>query len=144
VRPSGWRNCWRSRDQAVRGRLGHPRGIRPGDAGGADRRRARPSADGDLARRRLRSKIPELTGALAGRFSAHHAFLARLHLDLIDQHTAAISKLTERIDAAMEPFRTFRNLICSIPGISTLTADVIIAETGADMTWFPTAGHLAS
>jgi transposase len=103
-----------------------------------------PAALADLARRRLRSKIPGLTEALAGRFSSHHAFLARVHLDLIDQHTAAISQVTGRIEAAMEPFRGFRQLICSIPGISTLTADVIIAETGADMTRFPSAGHLAS
>jgi transposase len=103
-----------------------------------------PARMADLAKRRMRSKIPQLTEALAGRFSAHHAFLARVHLDLIDQHTAAIGQLTERIEAAMEPFRPFRDLICSIPGISTLTADVIVAETGADMTRFPTAGHLAS
>jgi len=44
----------------------------------------------------------------------------------------------------IKPFRWFRDLICTIPGISTLTADVIIAETGADMTRFPTAAHLAS
>ena len=44
----------------------------------------------------------------------------------------------------MEPFQGFRALVCSIPGISTLTADVIIAETGADMSQFPTAKHLAS
>ena len=41
----------------------------------------------ELAKRRLRSKIPELTEALNGRFSEHHAFLARVHLDLIDRHT---------------------------------------------------------
>jgi transposase len=103
-----------------------------------------PARMAHLARRRLRSKIPELTEALAGRFSAHHAFLARLHLDLTGQHTAAIGQLTERIEAAMEPFRSFRTLICSIPGIGTLTADVIVAETGADMSRFPTAAHLAS
>ena len=44
----------------------------------------------------------------------------------------------------MEPFRGFHTLICSIPGIATLTADVIVAETGADMARFPTAKHLAS
>lgn len=44
----------------------------------------------------------------------------------------------------IEPFQGFRDLICSIPGISTLLADVIIAETGADMSVFPTAKHLAS
>ena len=44
----------------------------------------------------------------------------------------------------MEPFRGFHDLICTIPGISTLTADVIVAETGADMSRFPSAKHLAS
>jgi transposase len=103
-----------------------------------------PAALADLAKRRLRSKIPALTEALSGRFSEHHAFLARVHLDLIDQHTAAIADITTRIEATIEPFRGFRDLICTIPGISTLTSDVIIAETGADMTRFPTAAHLAS
>lgn len=103
-----------------------------------------PAALADLAKRRLRSKIPELTEALTGRFSEHHAFLARVHLDLIDQHTAAIETLTDRIEVMIEPFQGFRDLICTIPGISTLTADVVIAETGADMTRFPTAKHLAS
>ena len=103
-----------------------------------------PAALADLAKRRLRSKIPALTQALTGRFTDHHAFLARIHLDLIDQHTAAIGDLTARIEVMMEPFRGFRDLICTIPGIATLTADVIVAETGADMTRFPTAKHLAS
>lgn len=103
-----------------------------------------PVALADLAKRRLRSKIPELTEALNGRFTEHHAFLARVHLDLIDRHTAAINKLTARIEVMMEPFQGFRDLICTIPGISTLTADVIVAETGADMSRFPTAKHLTA
>lgn len=103
-----------------------------------------PAQLADLAKRRLRAKIPELTEALHGRFGEHHAFLARTHLDLIDQHTAAIEKITARIEVVMEPFRGFHDLICTIPGISTLTADVIVAETGADMSRFPTAKHLAS
>ncbi len=52
----------------------------------------------DLARRRLRIKIPALTEALQGRFVEHHAFMVRIHLDLIDQHTAAVDQLTERIE----------------------------------------------
>lgn len=72
------------------------------------------------------------------------SFLARLHLDLIDQHTAAIDELTTRIEVVIEPFRGARDLIVTIPGISTGVADVIIAETSADMTRFPNAGHLAS
>jgi transposase len=103
-----------------------------------------PAGLAGLAKRRLRSKIPALTEALTGRFTEHHAFLARVHLDLIDRHTEAIEQLTARIEAEMGPFRGFHKLICTIPGISTLTADVIVAETGADMTRFPTAGHLAS
>jgi transposase len=98
----------------------------------------------DLAKRRLRSKIPELTEALTGRFSEHHGFLAQLHLDLIDNHTRAIDELTGRIEVVVEPFRDVRDLLITIPGISTLVADVIIAETGGDMSRFPTAGHLAS
>jgi transposase len=103
-----------------------------------------PAALADLAKRRLRSKIPQLTEALEGRFSEHHAFLARVHLDLIDRHTEAIEHLTARIEVMMEPFQGFRDLICTIPGIGVATADVIVAETGADMSRFPTAKHLAS
>ena len=75
---------------------------------------------------------------MTGRFSEHHAFLARVHLDLIDQHSAAIGEITTRIEDTIAPFHGFRDLICTIPGVSTLTADIIIAETGADMTRFPT------
>jgi transposase len=103
-----------------------------------------PAVLADLAKRRLRSKIPALTEALTGRFTEHHAFLAWVHLDLIDRHTQAVTELTERIEQVIEPFQAFRKLICTIPGISTLVADVVIAETGADMSRFPAAGHLAS
>lgn len=103
-----------------------------------------PAQLAELAKRRLRSKIPALTEALTGRFTAHHAFLARMHLDLIDKHTEAIDNLTSRIEVVIEPFRGFRELICTIPGISTGVADVVTAETGADMSRFPTPGHLAS
>ncbi|WP_411285912.1 IS110 family transposase [Lapillicoccus sp.] len=98
----------------------------------------------ELAKRRLRSKIPALTEALTGRFGEHHGFLARLHLDLIDEHTRVVEELTARIEVVIEPFRGARDLMITIPGISVLVADVIIAETGADMSRFPTAGHLAS
>lgn len=98
----------------------------------------------DLAKGSLRRKIPQLIDALEGRFTAHHAFLARTHLDLIDSHDQAIAALTGKIEEAMEPFRLARDLLTTIPGIGRPTADVIIAETGADMTRFPTPAHLAS
>lgn len=98
----------------------------------------------ELAQRRLRAKIPELTQALQGHFNDHHAFLVGMHLDLIDQYTRAIDELTERIEEVSAPFRHIRDLICTIPGISIGVADVVIAETGADMSVFPSAGHLCS
>ena len=74
-----------------------------------------PAVLADLAKRRLRSKIPALTEALTGRFTEHHAFLARVHLDLIDRHTEAIEELTARIEVVIEPFRGFRDLILHHP-----------------------------
>lgn len=92
-----------------------------------------PAVLADLAKRRLRSKTPELTEALTGRFREHHPFLARVHLELIDRHTAAI-----------EPVSGFPGPDLHDPGVSTLAADLVIAETGADMARLPTAKHLAS
>ncbi|SDU48191.1 Transposase IS116/IS110/IS902 family protein [Gordonia westfalica] len=103
-----------------------------------------PDVLAEMSVKLLRRKIPALTQALQGRFTEHHAFLVTLHLDFIDQHTIQIDTLTARIEEVMAPFQAARDLLVSIPGISTTTADVIIAETGADMTQFPTPGHLAS
>ena len=92
----------------------------------------------------MRAKIPALTEALTGRFGDHHRFMTRLFLDRIDAPNADIARLDARIEAAMEPFRSARELLMSIPGISRIVAEVFIAETGADMSVFPTAQHLAS
>jgi transposase len=103
-----------------------------------------PATIADLAKHTLRRKIPDLTAALAGRFTEHHTFMARLFLDRVDAHSADIARLDARIEEAMAPFRLARELLISIPGFSTKTAEVFIAETGADMSAFPSAGHLAS
>jgi transposase len=103
-----------------------------------------PEVLADLARARLRVKIPQLREALVGRFTDHHARLARIHLTLIDSLDAAIAELTARIEVEMEPFRGFHDLICTIPGVAQTVADVVVAETGADMSKFPSAQHLAS
>ncbi len=89
-------------------------------------------------------KSAALVEALTGRFTDHHAFMVKLHLDRIDQIEATITTLDARIDAVMEPFQVARELLMTIPGISKNVANVIIAETGVDMGTFPTAGHLAS
>lgn len=98
----------------------------------------------DLAKRKLRNKIPELTEALTGHFREHHAFLARLYLDQYDHLTVMIDQLTGRIEEAMAPFRAALGLLDTIPGIDRGVADVIIAGTGGDMARFPSAKHLAS
>jgi transposase len=103
-----------------------------------------PAVLADLAKRRLRAKIPELTEALTGRFTEHHAFLAGMYLDAIDQRSRQIAELTARIEVLIEPLRSFCDLIGTIPGIGERCAEVIVAETGADMSNFPTAAHLAS
>jgi transposase len=103
-----------------------------------------PSVLADLAKQRLRHKIPALTEALRGRFTDHHAFMARLYLDRLDAHTADIARLDTRIEEAIAPFRCARELLMSIPGWSQIVANVFIAETGADMSVFPTAEDLAS
>jgi transposase len=103
-----------------------------------------PEVPAALAKGTLRSKIPDLVDALTGRFKGHHAFMARLHLDQIDAQSRIIDALTGRIEEAMEPFRGAREFLATIPGVSFKVAEVIIAETGADMTVFETPGRLAS
>lgn len=97
-----------------------------------------------LARGTLRSKVPQLVDALTGRFKGHHAFMTRLHLDQIDAQTRIIEALTGRIEEAMAPFRAARDFLATIPGVSLRGAEVIIAETGADMSVFETPARLAS
>ncbi len=103
-----------------------------------------PQVLASLAKGRLRLRIPELVDALTGRFEDHHAFICKMHLDRIDSITGWVKQLTARIEVAMEPFRTAREFLATIPGVSILVADVIIAETGADMSTFETPGRLAS
>jgi transposase len=98
----------------------------------------------EMAKARMRNKIPDLVQALTGNFRDHHAFLCRIHLERIDQITASILEVSERIEEAMRPFARQLELLQTIPGIGRSGAEVIIAETGADMGRFRTAGHLAS
>jgi len=105
---------------------------------------ATPAAIADLAQRRMRSKIPALTEALTGRFTPHHGYLIRMHLDLIDQYGQALADLDVRIGEAMAPLAAARELLISIPGVSRIVAEVLLAETGGDMSVFPSAAHLAS
>jgi transposase len=103
-----------------------------------------PQVLADLARARMRAKIPALRDALVGRFTDHHAFLCRTVIDRTDAITATIDTLTGRIDEELQPLQPAVTRLSSIPGISTRQAQVILAEIGTDMARFPTARHLAS
>ncbi|MGB9306840.1 MAG: IS110 family transposase [Mycobacterium sp.] len=98
----------------------------------------------EMAKGRMRPKIPQLVQALTGNFGEHHTFLCRLHLRRIDELTAAIEELCARIEEQMRPFARQLEQLATIPGVGQCVAEVIIAETGADMARFRTAGHLAS
>jgi transposase len=104
-----------------------------------------PGVLAELARGQLRKKLPALREALEGRFSAKHALIAGqilAHIDFLDE---AIDRLSEAIEEQLGPFgRAQVELLCTIPGVQRRAAEVIVAETGADMTKFPTVGHLAS
>jgi transposase len=67
-----------------------------------------------------------------------------MYLDAIDQRSQQIADLTARIEVVIEPFRSFCDLIDTIDGIGERCAEAIVAETGADISIFPTAAHLAS
>lgn len=98
----------------------------------------------DLARGKLRKKLPELRRALQGRFRAHHAFLIERILAKIDFLDEALEGLTAEIDARLGPFEPVLAALDTIPGVDRIGAVSIVAETGGDMRHFPTAGHLCS
>jgi transposase len=103
-----------------------------------------PEVLADLAKGRLRSKLPALREALEGRFERLHAVwigAILAHLDFLDEQ---IQSLTETIGEQIAPFEKAVELLCTIPGVQRRTAETIIAEIGVDMSVFPTAKHLAS
>jgi transposase len=98
----------------------------------------------ELAMGKMRPKMAALAEALTGHFGAHHAVACRrilAHLDFLDESIAA---LTEQIDQRTAAFESVYTSLLPVPGFDRLTIDVIVAETGADMTRFPTPGDLAS
>jgi transposase len=92
----------------------------------------------------MRAKISVLRQALTGHFTGHHAFLPGMMLDRADALTAQIDTLTSRTGQAIAPHAAQVAQLDEIPGTGVTTAQEIIAETGTDMTRFPTPGHLVS
>jgi transposase len=98
----------------------------------------------DLAKRRLRQRIPELQRALSGRVRDHHRFMLKEHLDEWKALSQRIARVEQEIDRRIVPFESAVTLWQSIPGISRVTACSLVAEIGVNMEQFPSAQHLAS
>ncbi|MHA6780668.1 IS110 family RNA-guided transposase [Pseudonocardia saturnea] len=103
-----------------------------------------PKALAQLARTRMRAKIPLLEEAFVGRFTDHHAFLLRTMLARIDEASVDIAAVETRIEDLITPFARAVDQLDEVPGVGVTAAHVIIAEIGVDMSRFPTAAHLCS
>lgn len=98
----------------------------------------------ELAKGRLRNKLPQLKQALNGRVREHHRFLLVEQLSHIDYLDEAIGRLSGEIAERLRPFQAEIQRFDTIPGINRSIAEVLLAEIGPDMNRFPDAHHLAS
>ena len=98
----------------------------------------------DLARGRARLKRSELIEALRGHITPHHRALLKLHLGMIASLEAALEEVDALVGKALAPVSRAVDLLKTMPGVSAIVAQVLVAEIGTDMSRFPTAGHLVS
>jgi transposase len=93
-----------------------------------------------------RRKISELVTALDGEFTAHHSWMCRHLLDQIDHLAQLLIVLDARVAGIVTELARDQDLdhLDTIPGIGRSAAEIVIAETGGDMAFFATAGHLSS
>lgn len=92
----------------------------------------------------LRADPEQLRAALDGHVREHHRFLLRLHLSQIEAVEDGLRIVDARLDTLIGPYRPIVERLSTMPGVSTLVAQVLLAEIGADVHRFPTAGHLRS
>jgi transposase len=98
----------------------------------------------DLAQGTARNKRRELIEALRGRVTGHHRAMLSLHLGVIAALEAALGEVDAALGKALAPIQARADLLTTMPGVSDIVAQVVLAEIGVDMTRFPTAAHLVS
>ena len=98
----------------------------------------------DLAEGTARKKRAELVEALHGRVRDHHRGLLQVHLSLIATLEQALAQIDATVGKTLAPIHDSARLLTTLPGVSDLTARVMVAEIGVDMTRFATAAHLIS
>jgi transposase len=103
-----------------------------------------PETLAQLARKRLRGKIPLLQKAAEGKLNEHHRFLLQQWLAHWDELAERIAKFDQRIEEQMRPFAAAVETWTTLPGIDRITAWTMVAELGTDMAQFPSAAHAAS
>jgi transposase len=108
-------------------------------AGGSD-----PQALADLAKGTARKRRAELVQALHGRIRDHHRRLLRVHLDVVRSLQQAVADIDGVVGKALAPIQESARLLTTMPGFSDVTAHVVVAEIGVDMSRFPSDGHLRS
>jgi transposase len=97
-----------------------------------------------LAKGRMRDKIPQLERALTGSFRPHQQFMVARHLAFIDAMDEIVAQVSAEIAERLRPAEADVELLDAITGIGRPTAEVWLAEVGSDLERFPTHGHLAS
>jgi len=95
-----------------------------------------PQVLAELAKGKLRKKLPQLRQALRGRFGEHHGLLVGLALGHLEHLEAAIARLDARVDEVIAPFAVARDRLDTITGVGKRAAEAIIAEIGVDMSVF--------
>lgn len=130
-----------------------------------------PTVMAQLARGRMRAKIPELELALEGRVREHHQFMLKRLFGQLEFLETEVEVVGDRIQSLMkradeeapppapsEPapdsetkpplpplsFAEAVQLLQTVPGLGESSAENVLAEIGTDMSQWPTAKHLAS
>lgn len=104
-----------------------------------------PEVLAELARGRLRKKIPLLRQALEGRFvAAHHGLIVGQILAKLDFLDEAIGELSAEVDRLVAPFADEVELLRTITGVDRRAAECLVAEVGVDMARFGSSARLAS
>jgi transposase len=103
-----------------------------------------PAALAKLAHHHIRATPAELEAALHGRVTGHHRFLLRLHLDHLDALETAIASIDKEVEGNFDCFRTAVEMLSTIPGVSQLSAQMIVSEIGIDMSRFLNQANLIS
>ena len=98
----------------------------------------------EMAKAKLRNKIPKLRAALTGTLRDHHRLLIRQWLSKLESIERQIGEIDVEIDQQSRPYQEVIGRLMTVPGVDRITACGLIAEIGTNMAQFPSAQHLAS